>query len=480
MKTLHPNLRESTGATSSGSPARWVAYRVLEALESHAELDALEAVRQRGAQDSLSEADRRLASALVLAVLRHKLSLAAQVSRYTKTPLEKIPAAARLLLLMVAAQRFYLERIPPYAAVSDAVAMAKALGLSQPTCKFINAVGRRLAEQQELILPSSPATPTELALHWSLPPWLIQRFLETWGRQKTEKLCSTLNDEAPVTVRVNTLRTTPDELRERWAASGMVARSGVFLPEALTIESPHSLGQLLTHETFHEGLFYIQDEASQLVAHFVAPQPAERLLDLCAAPGGKTTHVAELARRQATIHATDRDPHRLQKLRENIERLGAPGITILPFEEVERSRERILGDSREAAECHSLYDAVLVDAPCSALGTIRHQPEVRWRVTPLALKKLAKRQRALLEFAAPFVRRGGRLIYATCSPLPEENEGVIDDFCRQHPEFSPHTELPPVLAEVARAANRPVFATWPDWPHLEGFSICVLRRTDDH
>jgi 16S rRNA (cytosine967-C5)-methyltransferase len=431
------------------------------------ELDALDAVGKQSTALGLSDADRRLASAIVLAVLRHKLTLESQIAQYVRAPLERLDPRARVLLAMVAAQRFVLARIPSYAAVSDAVEAARAAGLDPHVCRFINAVGRRIATQERLVLPVAPHTVSDLSRVWSQPEWLVKRFLDLYGCDGAVGLLRALNDDPALSVRVNTLSISPSALLCLWQEAGISAAPSVLLPDALVVASPRDLAMALAHESFAQGFFYVQDEASQLVAHVVAPQPGESILDLCAAPGGKATHLAELGRGQVRVHATDRDAGRLEKVRENIARLGTPNIDILAFEQIEELSGRGEG----------IYDAVLVDAPCSAVGTIRRHPEVRWRVHPRTIAALAQRQRQLLDLAARLVKPRGRLIYATCSPLPEENAGVLEAFLAAHPDYAvapPHAELPPGVP--AASGHPPAISTWPDLPALDGFSIAVMRR----
>jgi len=452
---------------SACSPARWVAFRALTAIFSGEELDALDAAGTRSATLGLSDADRRLASAIVLAVLRHKLTLESQIAQYVRAPLERLDPRARVLLTMVAAQRFLLARIPSYAAVSDAVEAARAAGLAPHVCRFINAVGRRIAAQDQLVLPQAPHTVRDLSVVCSLPEWFVKRILDLYGRERAVGLLHALNDEPALSVRVNTLRVSTDALLARWQEAGIRAAPSILLPEALVVDGPRDLAMALVHESFAQGFFYVQDEASQLVAHVVAPQPGESILDLCAAPGGKATHLAELGRGQVRVHATDRDAARLEKVRENVARLGTPNIEIRDFEQIEEMSRRGV----------AAYDAVLVDAPCSAVGTIRRHPEVRWRVHPCTIPALAQRQQALLELAARLVKPSGRLIYATCSPLPEENARVLEAFLAAHPDYAvapPPVELPPGVP--APSGHPPVISTWPNLPAVDGFSIAVMRR----
>lgn len=446
-----------------GSPARWVAFHALNAILRHEEDDAMQVVGKVATACQLSDADRRLAAAIVLSVLRHLTTIDYQIQQYLPTKRRPIEPMAHLLLRMVTAQRHYLDKVPSYAAVCEAVEIAKALSLKSATVAFVNAVGRRLVAQSDLKFPTKASKIAELAVKWSQPEWLVKRFLDVFGQEPTEQLLAKLNEEPRHAVRVNVLRISPPTLTAQWAEAGIAVEPSGVIPEALLLKSSADLARALEHSSFASGFFYVQDEASQIVSHFVAPQAGERILDLCAAPGGKTTHLAELSRGQAQIDATDRDPERLKRVEENIFRLGSPNVRIVPFEDVLSA----------AQSGKRPYDAVLVDAPCSAVGTIRRHPEVRWRVTPKSIEKLVRQQRELLSLAAALVRVGGRIVYATCSPLPEENEAILGWFLDTHPEYSVSARIPSLPVEIER--QREMYCTWPLHPYMDGFSIGVLQ-----
>lgn len=463
-QNLRPEVTHSPLFSSPKcSPARWVAFHALNAVLRHEKDDAMEVVGELATAYHLSDADRRLAAAIALSILRHLMTIDYQIRQYLPTKRRPIEPSAHLLLRMVTAQRHYLDKVPSYAAVNDAVEIAKALSLKSATVAFVNAVGRRLAAQTDLKFPvDAPRTP-ELAVKWSQPEWLVKRFIDVFGQEPTEQLLAKFNEEPRHAVRVNVLHISPAALAAQWAEAGIAVEPSHMIPEALVLKSAADLARVLEHPSFASGFFYVQDEASQIVSHFVAPRAGERILDLCAAPGGKTTHLAELSGGGAQIDATDWDPQRLKRLEDNVSRLKSPNVRIVPFEQV-------MSAARSGTRS---YDAVLVDAPCSALGTIRRHPEVRWRVTPKSFERLAQQQRELLSLAAALVRAGGRIIYATCSPLPEENEAILRWFLHTHPEYSVSANVPSLAVEIQ--TRREVYCTWPLQPDMDGFSIGVLQ-----
>jgi 16S rRNA (cytosine967-C5)-methyltransferase len=305
----------------------------------------------------------------------------------------------------------------------------------------------------------------ELAVRYSFPAYLAGLFVAKYGTHKATAIMEACNEEPAMTVRVNTLSCSREDLLRALLEAGFTVKEALLAPDALIVEAGPDAQSLFDSEPFKNGWFYVQDEGSQLVAHLVDPAPGERIMDMCSAPGGKTTHLAELANGGALITATDYSNERLKLVTENMERLKTPGVKVVTLDDV-------------LAENHA-YDAVLVDAPCSGMGTIRRNPEIRYRINEEELARQAVRQRGVLEQAAPLVQQGGRLIYSTCSMSEVENKNVIDAFLRTHPEFSIRS---PVEGDAESGAltelQRPdgFVATWPLYPALDGFEAVVLVK----
>jgi 16S rRNA (cytosine967-C5)-methyltransferase len=255
----------------------------------------------------------------------------------------------------------------------------------------------------------------------SLPRWLAERWLSLYGPEEAAALGRGMLEQAPTTLRVNTLRTSREAYLAALAACGHEAVATRFSPEGITIRQRSD--QPLPGDA--EGSYQVQDEASQLIAHLLQPQAGEIILDACAAPGGKTTHIAALTDNRAEIVAADLHPHRLELLRFGAKRLGCTGISIRPAD-LTRNPEFL-----QAQSC----DRILVDAPCSGLGVLRRNPELRWRRRPEDLVKLAQLQRTILANVAPLVRPGGVLLYSVCTITPEETDAVVDAFLADHPQF---------------------------------------------
>lgn len=376
------------------------------------------------ARAGLDQRDRALAHELVYGVLRHRASLDWRLGLVADRPVERLPLVVRGALWLGAYQLLHLDRVPASAAVDESVDLVKRLPGGH-WAGFVNAVLRRLAREPAPPWPSLETDPLRsLSLRYSCPSWLAARWLARYGPAKAEAACRATTVAPPLTIRANRLKTTREALAEALTAEGCVVRPTAYSPDGLLVEKRGAVTDL---PQFEQGLFYVEDEAAQLVARLLDPRPGELVLDACAAPGGKATHLAAMMRDRGEIVALDRSDARLARLRENCRRLGIHIVRPLAAD--------------AAAERHDhpalarAFDRVLVDAPCSGLGVLRRHPEGKWRKGEADLAAHHAAQARLLDGAARRLRPGGVLVYSTCSPEPEENEQVIDEFCDRHPEF---------------------------------------------
>jgi len=374
----------------------------------------------------LERRERALLTELVYGVLRQRGFLDWQIDRFSKV--STLHSAIRNILRIGLYQLLLLDKIPPSAAVNTAVELAKeAEGVAAG--RLVNAILRNILRQKERLPKPDPADPVAfISVTASHPAWMVGRWIERWGSEKTMALCRSNNETPPTTLRINPLKTDRTSLQERLEKEGAAVAPASLSPEGLFLKGV-SLGSL---PSYREGQFYIQDEGAQLISYLVDPQPGERVLDLCAAPGGKSTHLAELMKGRGEVVATDIDLTRLRLVRENVQRLQTPGVLVEPLS--------------EATAADRKYDRILVDAPCSALGILRRIPEGKWKKKPAIVASYAKEQRALLEQAAQHLKVNGRLVYATCSTEPEENQKVVEAFTSDHPELkleNPIESLPP-------------------------------------
>ena len=429
------------------SPARMAAYWALRAVLQGEDLPRA-LVRER---DQLQdERDRALVTELTTGTLRWLAALDYLIVRTSGRPTRRLDPEVLAVLRLGAYQLLYLDRIPASAAVNESVTLAKRVGKASAS-GLVNAVLRRVADAANRpALPRDPgpdgsraAQLSYLSVTGSHPAWLAQRWLDRVG----------FNNRAPaLTLRANRLRTTVRDLSRRLAEHGVETAPTRWARDGLSVVT----GTPLRTPLAGQGLFVVQDEASQLVAELVAARPGERVLDACAAPGGKTTALAAGLRERGLVVAAELRSPRVRLLQGIVRDLRQP-----PFQPV--------------------FDCVLVDAPCTGLGTVRRDPEIRWRRQEDDLSRLATLQRALVEGAAAVVRPGGRLVYATCSSEPEENEAVVRAFLDDHAEFAlVHPDVVgPVRDELRTVTtNEGWLATTPDEHGLELFFAATLRRSE--
>ncbi len=416
--------------------------------------DAIDrSLRRKG--DRLSSRGRRFMTQLVYGTTRHTLLADQALRPLLHQPLDKLPMPIRLILRMGVFQALFLDSVTFPAMVHTSVDLAKRHGHAG-TARLVNAVLKRAPQTIDAI--SMPLDPLErLSIRYSLPLWLVKRWTHEFGPRKAEAICALSNEEAPRTIRVNTLLTSADELAQRLAKNDILTQPVPEVPDALQIVD----GPMPTDtKAFQEGLFYIQDPASMLPAAFLDPQPGERVLDLCAAPGGKATHLAALAQGESFIVAADLEPRRLRRIVENVDRLRAPGVAILA------------ADAARPPFAAGSFNAVLLDAPCTGLGTLRRRPDLKWHVRPGDPERLAHQQRALLRSAIALCENGGRVVYSVCTFTPEETAGVIDAIkgdgtvvCEDGPER---------FAAWKKSPGQ--YLIPPENPSLDGYFIARLRK----
>lgn len=439
--------------------ARAEALRILCRVEvdaAYADILLDRALSRRG----LAVRDRALTTELVYGTLRWQRRLDWHLARVSRRPLAELDPWVRNLLRLTAYQLLLLDRIPARAAVHEAVELAKRLG-HPGVAEFVNATLRALVRSgRELPAPLPEDPVAALAVRASFPDWLAVRWAARYGFAEAEALLAALNDRAPLTLRVNPLKADPETLRRALQGEGIEARPCRFAPDGLVAAGVPALDRL---PALRAGWCVVQDEASILVGHLLAPEPGEAVADVCAAPGTKTTHLAGLMADRGRLLAFDPHPGRLGRVQEACRRLGVSIVECLEGEVA-----RLAPAYPEA--CHR----VLVDAPCSNLGVLRRNPEAKWRCREADLPALQVRQRVILEAAATMVRPGGVLVYATCSLEPEENEGVVEPFLAAHPAFAPAP--PPPGFPAACVDARGTLRMLPHRHGSDGFTAVRLRR----
>lgn len=424
----------------------------------------------------LSSADRALCTELVYGTLRWRGRIDHALSQFLDRDLDRLDAGVASALRLGAYQILFTDRIPASAAVDQAVRCARSMGAERAT-GLVNAVLRRLAaERDTLRVPDLKDDPEAHLVHGlSLPPWIARLWIDQFGPVAAAELARASNDPPPLTVRANRTRTDVDELAEELRERFPDVTRCRHAQAGLVLGRKGSPGR---DPAFLDGRFTVQDEASQLVVDLLDPRPGDRVLDVCAAPGTKATAIAERIGDDGEVVALDRHPRRLALVARDARRLGLSRIRT-----IERDAARSLADLVEKSEGGpgdegGPFDRVLVDVPCSGLGTLRRNPDARWRIRPEDTRELADLQRRILGRAAAVLRVGGRLVYSTCTLVPEENERLVAGFLADAPGYRrvPASELPPQLAPLLDDLGQ--LRCFPHLHDTDGFFAACLERME--
>ena len=404
----------------------------------------------------LDRRDGALAARLCYGVLQNKLLLDWRLAQVCSMRLEKLEVKVLCGLRVAAYQLLFLDRIPPSAAVNEAVKLAKRHSRNPRASGLVNGVLRSLLRQGKNLDIQDDDKLKYLSIQYSHPQWLVEEFSTLLGLDGAQQLLAANNEQPFTSAQVNTLKTTPERLAERLWAEEVEVRPHPWLEGCLLLIGTGDLERL---DAFRRGEFYIQDAASRLAALAAGITPGQRALDCCAAPGGKSFAAALLMENQGELVSCDIHPHKIKLLEAGRDRLGLSVITPT-LQNAAQAREEWL-DS---------FDLVFADVPCSGLGIIRKKPDIRYK-DPEQLKGLPKVQRSILDNCARYVRPGGVLLYSTCTVLDQENNGMVDAFLEDYPEF----ELEPfALPHLGKQPGRITF-----WPHIhgtDGFFVAKLRR----
>lgn len=446
---------------SDSSNPRLSASRVL--LRIHKEGSFADQLMDRElANGQLSGPDRGLFAELVFGVLRRQGTLDHILTGLLTQPLAKLEPQALILLRLGLYQLVYLDRIPESAAVNESVNLSKQL--IPRASGLINAVLRNYLRHKDTITYPDPVTApaASIAARHSHPAWLVKLWFSQLGEEETELLAEASSLQPPLTLRVNTLRISRDEFLQRLLDNGIHAMACRFSTYGIQVEGRHAIAGL---PGYREGLFFVQDEASQMAAVLLDPQPGERILDTCAAPGGKATHLAQLMQNQGEVLAMDLSKSKLKLIQENAQRLG---ITIINTRSADLLNSGVFPKNA--------FEKVLLDAPCSGLGVIRRNPEAKWRLAKEDITRLAAAQKNMLKTAFLTLKPGGTILYSTCSTSTEENETVINDFLSRHDNcvLENLNELFPAYCELFTKDG--MFRAWPHRHGMDGFFAARLRK----
>ncbi len=421
---------------------------------------------------SLTKQDRSFINALVYGVLRWKGRIDWIIGHFSKISLSKIKPKVLNILRLGLFQIIFLDKIPVFAAVNTSVEMAKSFAPPWAV-KFINALLRNAARSHSELSFSHQSffgkdLSLELSVQKSFPKWITDRWLNRFGFYKTALLCDFINTIPPITVRTNTLRTSRIRLMKSLKKVAEKVSPTIYSSAGIVFYNPKT--PISDIESFKAGCFQVQDEAAQLVTSLLNPQSGETILDACSGMGGKTGHIGQLMQNKGMIVAMDNKKKKLLRLESEMSRLGISIVNTFAYD-LNKPLDR---------KYHAMFDRILLDAPCSGLGVIRRNPDIKWSRDKHSLTLCSKKQIRFLNNLAHLVKPSGILVYAVCSTEPEENEFVADTFLKNHPEFVINIEnrsSQKSFNGYLLLDKRGYFKTFPHPGNMDGFfSVCFKRE----
>lgn len=451
----------------AGKPAnaREIAMEILTKVEQEKAYSNL-LLNQALHKHRMERADASLATEITYGTIQRLNTIDYYLNRFVTKGLEKLQPWVRSLLRLSFYQLYYLDRVPAHAVVNEAVMIAKRKG-HQGIAGMVNGVLRNvLRQRQQLVLPDSLSTAQKIALIHSHPEWMVARWMRQYGTETAAAICEANNSSPCVSVRVNTMKHDRDEMICMMGEHGVHARKSELAPAGLIVESG---GNLALSTWYADGDLSIQDESSMLVAEAVDAQPGMKVLDCCAAPGGKTAHMAEKMRNQGIVWAVDLYEHKEKLIRDQAHRLALSCI------------ETMVADAGHLSDRFpkGYFDRILLDAPCSGLGVIRRKPDIKWTKRESEIEQIAEVQYELLSKIHCLLRPGGVLVYSTCTIETKENQGVIDRFLSTHASFVLDPAMRGLLPDKLAASNteRPgMRQILPHQFHSDGFFIARLLK----
>lgn len=410
-------------------------------------------------ESRLDSRDSGLATRLCFGVLQNRMLIDWHLAAFCNTPLRKLDLNVLCALRVALYQLLFLDKIPSSAAVNEAVNLTKKYCRNPRAAGMVNGILRSILRQESLPAPEESDRIENLTIQYSHPRWLVEEFVSSVGQDEIESLLAADNEQPPITAQVNTCKATAQQVIDALAAEGVSAQAHPWLENCLVLTGTGNLEQL---KAFNDGLFYVQDCAARLAVTAARLQPGMRVLDCCAAPGGKSFAAAIDMKNKGEVISCDIHAHKIKLLTAGSERLGLDIISPKLQSATELNEAWI-----------SAFDAVITDVPCSGLGIIRKKPDIRYK-DPAPLAGLPPIQRTILENCSRYVKPGGILIYATCTLLKRENEDIVLDFLSKHTEFS----LEPLNLPVSGGAQ----AMLTFWPHIhstDGFFAARLRKKEE-
>jgi len=449
--------------------AREVALEVLTKVDMSQSYSNLQ-LNQTLQRVNLNRSDVNFSTQLIYGVIQHLSLIDWLLTPFLKQSINKLEPWVRNILRMSIYQIQFLDRIPSHAVVNEAVSIANRRG-HRGISGMVNAILRNfLRKKDQIKFPDDLTKMQRIALQHSHPEWMVERFIHGFGESETEEICGVNNRPPLHSIRINSLKITREEmitiLQEEFQNATEILPSPLSRQGILV----KGVGNLAFSEWYKKGYFTIQDASSMLVADVLDPKPGMTVLDAAAAPGGKTTHIAEKMEDKGLIIAADLHQHKLRLIEENQQRLG---IHIIKM---------IHSDARHLTNpFSSQFDRILLDVPCSGLGVIRRKPDLKWSKSEEQIQNVTKVQREIIETVAPLLKPGGVMVYSTCTMSKEENEEMVKSFVKDHPEFQFDVNIQNYLPEVVTNkldVSQGMVQILPHYFDTDGFFISRLLKKD--
>ncbi|MFC0188947.1 16S rRNA (cytosine(967)-C(5))-methyltransferase RsmB [Fictibacillus aquaticus] len=443
---------------------RQLAFEILLKIEQNQAYSNL-LIHQELQKSGMDERDKGLLTNLVYGTVQRKNTLDFYIDPFLKKELKKKDNWIRVLLRMSVFQFLYMDRVPDHAIINESVTIAKMKGHSG-IGGLVNGVLRSIQREGVRSTESIEDETKRLALHFSTPEWMIEKWSSQYGAETAALMAESNLSPAPVTARVNVLKCSRDEAIAALEAEGITAVKGELSEDSIMAEK----GFLPGSSAYKDGLLTIQDESSMLVARALAPEPGEQILDACAAPGGKTTHLAEQMNNQGDITALDLHPHKIKLIKEQAERLGLHNIHAEAL------------DARKAREKYSeeYFDRILADVPCSGYGVIRKKPDMKWTKSESDAARLSSIQKEIVASLVPLLKDGGVFVYSTCTIDKEENEEMASWILKEFSDLQYDPTFKDKMPETVQAYiadNESQLQILPHYFNSDGFFIAAFRKT---
>lgn len=410
--------------------------------------------------------DKNFITEVVYGTMKYRIKLDYIIDSVSNTPVRKMKPLVRNNLRIAVYQMFYMDKVPESAAINEAVKIMHNRKIKQLS-GFVNAVLRNIARNKtKIVFPDPKKNPKEyLSVVYSIPDWIIQLWLKEYGFTETERICEALNKKARVTIRINRLIAEKEQVMKELREQGVIVEEGNLLQESLYLKNTSDISMI---SSYNKGLWIVQDESAMLVAHVLNPQKGEVVLDMCSAPGGKTTHIAELMQNEGTLIAWDIHPHKIELIKHNARRMH---LNIIDA--------RLEDAAKYNPSCYEKFDRVLLDAPCLGLGIMKRKPDIRYNKKEEDLSAVIKLQKQMINNACKYLKPGGILVYSTCSITKEENEEVVlyaeRELGMQFQDITSH--LPEVLRKYQK--HKGYIQILPYMADTDGFFIALLKKREN-